>query len=102
MLDGAKGFQERYNGACELCHQDYHLPPQVAEQYRDDDMILHYACRICLSPVELVYERIPFTPSREQVQCASEIGSRVEPKREHISHSFSEETFSFVTDTEAA
>lgn len=97
MENGAKGFRETYKGACTICHQDYDLPPQVVEFYRNDDMQINFTCRVCTNPIDLAYEREEFKPTREQVQCAAEIGARVEPKREHVSHSFSDETFIFET-----
>lgn len=97
MEDGAKGFQETYKGSCDLCHQEYSLAPQAAETYRDDDMRLKFLCRVCQNAVELTYEQKEFKPTREQVQCAVELGARVEPKREHVSHSFSDETYIFET-----
>lgn len=95
MLNGMKGKVEYYEGTCGLCHQPYKIAPAIAEQYRNDDMKLDMECGLCRSPVALEYREEEFKPSREQVQCASEIGSRVEPKTERISHSFTEETFSF-------
>lgn len=97
MHDGAKGYKERYDGVCEMCHQEYHLPPQVAEQYRDDDMNFKFTCGICKTDVKLNYHEEEFKPTREQVQCAVEIGNRVEPKTERVAHTFSDETFVFTT-----
>jgi hypothetical protein len=97
MTDGAKGFKERWEGTCSICNQDYKLPPQVAEQYRNDNMDIQFNCKFCQNVVALTYIEEPFKPSREQVQCAVEIGQRVEPKTERVSHSFSDETFIFAT-----
>lgn len=102
MLDGARGFTEHFAGSCSLCHQDYKLKPAQAELYRDDNMDLKFNCMICKSPVPLEHLKEDFKPSREQVQCASEIGQRVEPKRERVHHSFSEETFVFTSGEEVA
>jgi hypothetical protein len=102
MFDGARGYTERYVGTCELCKQDYALKPEVIEQYRGDDMVIDFACRICKQPVKLDYQQMPFRPSREQVQCAVEVGNRVEPKTERVAHTFSNETIVFATGEESA
>jgi len=95
MLDGARGYVERYEGACDLCKQDYKLSPAQAAQYQDENLDSKFSCMICKQPVALALTKEEFKPSREQVQCASEIGQRVEPKRERVHHTFSDETYVF-------
>jgi hypothetical protein len=102
MLDGAKGYTEHWGGSCALCHQEYKLKPAQAELYRDDNMEMKFSCLICKAAVPLEYVQEPFKPSREQVQCASEIGQRVEPKRERVHHTISDETYVFSTGEESA
>src|SRR6266571_1381634 len=102
MLDGMKGRVEWYEGECSLCHEWYRLKPAVAERYRTDEMKLEMDCGVCRAGVPLVWHEEEFKPSREQVQCASEIGARVEPKTERVAHSFTEEKFTFVTEGEHA
>lgn len=101
IVDGMRGFKERWVGKCALCHEEYILPPSVAEQYRDDQMKMDFGCRLCKGPVHLEYLKEDFHPSREQVQCAAEAGARVEPKVERKINEFSMDTIAF-TEAEVA
>lgn len=96
MFDGARGYKEVWEGNCGMCHQEYSLPSQVVEQYRTDDMKMEFSCYICKQPVALEQKKNEFKPTREQVQCAVEIGNRVEPKTERVHHQFSTETYVFA------
>jgi hypothetical protein len=93
VTDGMRGFRELWVGACELCHEEYSLAAKLAEQYRDDDMQMKFTCRVCKGPVALTFVKEEFHPNREQVQCAGEIGARVEPKVERKINEFSDETY---------
>lgn len=95
VVDGMRGYRERYEGVCGLCHEEYSLEPSRVEMYRDDDMKINFECETCKSEVTLQHVQQEFKPSREQVQLSSELGSRVEPKRERVHHTFSEETYVF-------
>jgi hypothetical protein len=96
IVDGMRGYKERWMGVCELCHEEYVLPPSIAEQYRDDNMQMVFECRMCKSPVKLEHLKEEFRPSREQVQCAAEAGARVEPKVERKINEFSTDTIAFM------
>lgn len=95
-IDGAKGYRECYEGYCALCTQKNIYKPTEVEMTRADDMSLHVACKACLQPIEVEHKKEEFKPSREMVQFWSEIGNRVAPKIERVSHEFSSENFVFV------
>lgn len=97
-MDGARGFRECYEGTCHLCHENNLFKPSEAEMTRADDMSLHVVCKVCLQPLEVVYRKEEFKPSREMVQFWSEIGNRVSPKIERVQHEFSSEKFIFVSE----
>jgi hypothetical protein len=96
VVDGMRGYKERWQGVCDLCHEEYSIPAKVAEQYRDDSMKMVFECRLCKTPINLQYLKEEFHPSREQVQCAAEAGSRVEPKVERKINEFSTDTIAFM------
>jgi len=97
-LNGAKGYVERYDGVCSLCHENNRYTVAEAETFRTDDFLFKATCKVCLQGVELVYQKEDFKPTREQVQFWSEIGNRVSPKIERVQHEFSNETFTFATE----
>lgn len=97
-LAGAKGFVEWWEGTCELCHEPNKFSTIEAESFRNEDMVLKAACKVCFQPLSLEYRKEEFKPSREQVQFWSELGNRVSPKIERVSHEFSSENFVFRTE----
>lgn len=97
-LAGARGFVEWWEGKCELCHEENKFTTTEIELFRQDDMSVKATCKCCMQPLVVEIHREAYKPSREQVQCWSEIGNRVSPKIERIQHEFSDEQFVFKTD----
>lgn len=98
-LSGAKGFVEWYEGNCAICHEQNRFTTTEAEAFRDDAMQFKAQCKVCLQALEKIdYKSEEFKPSREQVQFWSEVGARVAPKIERISHEFSSDNFVFQTE----
>lgn len=97
-IAGMRGYRQWWTGACALCHEENVYNEVELESFRQDDMTLHATCKVCFQPVLSEYHKEEFKPSREQVQFWSELGARVSPKIERISHEFSSETFQFQTE----
>lgn len=95
VLDGARGYKEWYVGPCEVCTEQNIFSVTEAEMVRQDDMTFRATCKICSQSVPLTYEKVPFSPSREMVQCLQMIGDRKVPKIERVHHEFSNETIQF-------
>jgi hypothetical protein len=101
-LSGARGYIEWYEGSCEICHEVNKFTTTEADSFKDDNMQIKATCKVCLQPIQAVeHKKEEFKPSREQVQFWSEIGNRVSPKIERISHEFSSENFVFQTEDQS-
>lgn len=97
-MDGARGYKESYEAVCSICSECNLYTVVEAEMMRTDSMDFKGQCKTCLQPVELLYHREEFKPSREQVQFWSELGNRKVPKIERVQHEFSSERFEFISE----
>lgn len=95
-IAGMRGYRDWYESNCGLCNETNKYSVIEAESFRDENMTMKASCKVCLQPVSgMEYKKEEYAPTREQVQFWSEIGARVSPKIERISHEFSSENFVF-------
>lgn len=96
---GASGINAYYTSECGHCTQKNVYSTTELEMTRDDDMVLHPLCKVCMQPVEAELHEDQFKPTREQVQFWQELGNRLAPKVERVQHTFTDERFVFETDS---
>lgn len=82
------GYVEHYEYKCGFCQFDGNLNSYEAETFRDDDLQLRISCHACFKSVDFKYVRVPYKPTREQIEILKEVGSRIIPKIERVHHQF--------------
>ena len=84
----AEGYKDGYKIECPHCTYQGEMTSYEAETYRSDEMALTIPCPACFQETKHEYEREPFKPTREQVGAWVELGARLIPKIERVSHAF--------------
>jgi hypothetical protein len=85
----ADGCKEFYQAHCPGCQLDFEMNLYEAETSRNDDMEMQASCPACFfKPLRLLKRREEFKPTREQIGAWQELGARLIPKIERVSHAF--------------
>jgi hypothetical protein len=91
MLSVVLGKQTWWEGQCSTCKvkAKSYLEPD------DDKGVLSSKCLACNAPVLMNLTEKPMKLDRQQMTALQELGSRISPKIERISHEFSDESYIF-------
>ena len=92
-----EGVEEFYAGTCLICQKDSVFTTYEAESFRDDDMVMKATCPECNEPMQITQQTKEFKATREQVEGWKELGSRIIPKIERVSHEFDKTEMVFET-----
>lgn len=98
----AEGYKDGYKIRCGKCEYRGDMTTYEAETYRSDEMDLAISCPACFEKVEQEYVKEPFKPTREQVGAWVELGARLIPKIERVSHAFENVEIKFESAEEAS
>ena len=90
-LEGRKRY---YKVTCP-CGLEEEWSLAQGEASRNDAMEFEANCAVCYQPVHLTLTEEKFEPSREQNEMWKELASRLYPKVERVSHTFTSEEYIF-------
>lgn len=91
LLSVVRGRETWWEGECATCH----VKNKTWIEPNDEKGVLTAACLACQSPVLMNLMERPVIMDRQQMTALQELGSRIDPKIERVSHEFTSDEFIF-------